>query len=130
MRSCCSGPGTPCSRTRTETRSGRGGWSARSGQPGQRYPACRDGFRYHDLRHYLASFLIAHGADVKLVQARLRHASAKTTLDTYGHLWPDRDESTRTPLAAVFEAGRNRDGTQARSAGVTAGQRHDDLHTS
>jgi integrase len=24
-------------------------------------------------------------ADVKLVQARMRHASAKTTLDTYGH---------------------------------------------
>ena len=41
-------------------------------------------FRYHDLRHYLASLLIASGADVKVVQARLRHASAKTTLDTYG----------------------------------------------
>jgi integrase len=62
------------------------------------------GFRYHDLRHYLASFLIAHGADVKLVQARLRHASAKTTLDCYGHLWPDSDESTRTALEAVFDA--------------------------
>jgi integrase len=31
------------------------------------------GFRHHDLRHY-----------VKTVQARLRHASAKTTLDTSG----------------------------------------------
>ena len=30
--------------------------------------------------------LIASGADVKTVQARLRHASAKTTLDTYGHM--------------------------------------------
>ncbi|MEP6817392.1 MAG: tyrosine-type recombinase/integrase, partial [Marmoricola sp.] len=39
-------------------------------------------FRFHDLRHYLASMLIASGADVKVVQARLRHASAKTTLDT------------------------------------------------
>ena len=36
----------------------------------------------------MASLLIASGADVKVVQARLRHASAKTTLDTYGHLWP------------------------------------------
>jgi integrase len=41
-----------------------------------------DGFRFHDLRHWYASLLIASGADVKVVQARLRHASAKTTLDT------------------------------------------------
>jgi integrase len=60
------------------------------------------GFRYHDLRHYFASLLIASGADVKVVQARLRHASAKTTLDTYGHLWPDRDESTRAAADAVL----------------------------
>jgi integrase len=40
------------------------------------------GFRYHDLRHYLASLLIANGADVKIVHARLRHGSATTTLNT------------------------------------------------
>lgn len=62
------------------------------------------GFRYHDLRHYFASLLIADGADVKTVQARLRHASAKTTLDTYGHIWPDRDESTRATVDAVLTA--------------------------
>lgn len=54
-----------------------------------------DGFSFHDLRHHFASLLIASGLDVKVVQARLRHASAKTTLDTYGHLWPDRDDSSR-----------------------------------
>ena len=43
------------------------------------------------------------GEDVKTVQARLRHTSAKTTLDTYGHLWPDRDESTRAAVEAVFQ---------------------------
>jgi integrase len=32
------------------------------------------GFRYHDLRHYFASLLIASGGDVKTVQTRLRHA--------------------------------------------------------
>jgi len=40
------------------------------------------GFRYQDLRHYFAGLLIASGADVKTVQARLRHATANTTLDT------------------------------------------------
>jgi integrase len=54
-------------------------------------PGLPAGFRYHDLRHYFASLLIANGADVKVVQARLRHGSATTTLNTYGHLWPDKD---------------------------------------
>lgn len=61
-----------------------------------------EGFRIHDLRHYFASMLIAAGLDVKVVQARLRHASAKTTLDVYGHLWPDSDESSRAAVASVF----------------------------
>lgn len=52
-------------------------------------------FSFHDLRHYYASMLIADGADVKRVQAALRHASAKTTLDTYSHLWPNSDETIR-----------------------------------
>jgi len=63
-----------------------------------------DGFRLHDLRHYFASLLIASGLDVKVVQARLRHASAKTTLDTYAHLWPDKDESARAAVQAVLAA--------------------------
>jgi len=32
----------------------------------------------------------------------MRHATARTTLDTYGHLWPDADESTRTAIGAVI----------------------------
>jgi integrase len=62
------------------------------------------GFRYHDLRHYFASLLISSGADVKVVRARMRHASAKTTLDTYGHLWPDSDDSTRAAIEQVMTA--------------------------
>jgi integrase len=61
-------------------------------------------FRFHDLRHYFASMLIASGSDVKVVQARLRHASAKTTLDTYGHLWPHSDDSTRAAIDDVLAA--------------------------
>lgn len=59
-------------------------------------------FRFQDLRHYFASLLIADGLDVKVVQARLRHASAKTTLDVYGHLWPDRDEVSRAAVASAI----------------------------
>lgn len=67
-------------------------------------PGLPPDFRFHDLRHYFASLLIASGADVKVVQARLRHASAKTTLDTYGHLWPDSEERTATAIDAVLAA--------------------------
>jgi hypothetical protein len=41
---------------------------------------------------------------VKTVQARLRHASANTTLGCCGHLRPDRDESTRATVEAAFTA--------------------------
>ncbi|MFE3696843.1 tyrosine-type recombinase/integrase [Nocardia tengchongensis] len=59
-------------------------------------------FGFQDLRHYYASVLIAHGANIKVVQARMRHANAKTTLDTYGHLWPDTDESTPPGFSRPF----------------------------
>lgn len=41
--------------------------------------------RIHDLRHSHASFLLGNGVDVLIVQARLGHESAQTTLDVYGH---------------------------------------------
>jgi integrase len=61
-----------------------------------------EGFRFHDLRHYFASLLIAEGLDVKVVQKSLRHSLAKTTLDTYGHMWPDKEESARAAAAWVL----------------------------
>ncbi|TFH65668.1 MAG: site-specific integrase [Candidatus Zixiibacteriota bacterium] len=44
--------------------------------------------RFHDLRHTFASLLIANGEDIKFIQNQLGHASATTTLDRYGHLFP------------------------------------------
>lgn len=41
--------------------------------------------RFHDLRHTHATQLLAAGCNVKVVQERLGHASAKMTLDVYGH---------------------------------------------
>lgn len=54
----------------------------------------------HDLRHYAASVLISSGLSVKAVQLHLGHASAVTTLDTYAHLWPDAEDTTRAALEA------------------------------
>lgn len=55
----------------------------------------------HDLRHYYASALICGGASVKVLQARLGHASAKTSLDTYGHLFPDEEDRTRATSTSM-----------------------------
>ena len=61
----------------------------------------------HDLRHYYASLLIRSGASVKVVQSRLGHASATTTLDTYGHLFPDEADRTRAAVDEAFAVSHN-----------------------
>jgi len=42
-------------------------------------------FGLHNLRHSLATAMVASGEDVKTVQGILRHAHSKTTLDFYAH---------------------------------------------
>lgn len=45
--------------------------------------------RLHDLRHSHVAWLIAAGAPLPVIQARLGHEKITTTIDTYGHLQPD-----------------------------------------
>ncbi|MCW2730756.1 MAG: phage-related integrase [Mycobacterium sp.] len=69
---------------------------------------------FYCLRHYLATLLIKSGCDVKTVQARMRHGSARVTLDTYGHVWESNDETTRSAIIAAM-------GDRAASSNVPAG---------
>lgn len=48
--------------------------------------------RVHDLRHSHASMLIELGFSALEIADRLGHESVKTTLDTYSHLYPDKDQ--------------------------------------
>lgn len=48
--------------------------------------------RVHDLRHSHASMLIELGFTPLEIANRLGHESVKTTLDTYSHLYPDKDQ--------------------------------------
>jgi len=59
------------------------------------------GTRFHDLRHFYASALIAANLNPKVIQARLGHATVSETMDTYGHLFQDADE---LGIGAVDEA--------------------------
>ncbi|GAA4386433.1 tyrosine-type recombinase/integrase [Tsukamurella soli] len=78
---------------------GRKGMPASATYLTRRWSETRQGLdrrvRFHDLRHFYASGLIAAGCDVKTVQHALGHKSATMTLDTYGHLWPDGDDRAR-----------------------------------
>jgi integrase len=85
--------------------------------PAVRAAGLPEGTSYHDLRHYYASLLIRHGESVKVVQARLGHATAAETLDTYSHLWPDNADRTRLAVESVYgeaRAERARSGEAAR----------------
>jgi Site-specific recombinase XerD len=53
----------------------------------------------HDLRHTGASWLIADGAPLPFIQARLGHESITTTVNVYGHLLPD----AHTTMAASLQ---------------------------
>lgn len=47
--------------------------------------------RVHDLRHSHASLLIELGYSALLIAKRLGHGKIETTLNTYSHLWPNKE---------------------------------------
>lgn len=59
---------------------------------------------FHDLRHTHAALLIAVGEHPKVIQERLGHASIKTTLDIYGHLFEGLDEAAADRLDKVWHS--------------------------
>ena len=61
-----------------------------------------EGTRFHDLRHFYASTLIAANVNPKVIQARLGHATMAETMDTYGHLFPDSEDLGRGVVDGVL----------------------------
>ncbi|MUL85232.1 MULTISPECIES: site-specific integrase [unclassified Mycolicibacterium] len=60
----------------------------------------------HDLRHTCASLAISEGANVKVVQHMLGHATASMTLDLYGHLMSDDLSEVADKLGKAITAAR------------------------
>ena len=56
------------------------------------------GLEIHELRHTAVSLMINQGADPKLIQSQLGHASISITYDVYGHLFPDRLDELASQL--------------------------------
>ena len=59
--------------------------------------------RPHDFRHIHASMLIANGANIKKVSHRLRQKDIATTLNIYGHLYPDDQQAVADIADSVFK---------------------------
>ena len=63
--------------------------------------------RVHDLRHSHASMLIEMGFSPLEIANRLGHESVKTTLDTYSHLYPDKDQKLAGELNKFRRPGKD-----------------------
>ena len=61
------------------------------------------GVRLHDLRHYVATQLLAAGVDVRTVAGRLGHRNASTTLNVYSHFLEQADEQAAHVLAMLLD---------------------------
>jgi len=68
--------------------------------PQQQWP-----FRFHDLRHFSVTTLIAAGVDVRTVAERHGHAQATMTLNRYAHALPERDREAAVVLGRALAPG-------------------------
>jgi integrase len=69
-------------------------------------------FRLHDLRHFMATAMLARGVPIVTVSERLGHARASTTLNVYAHSIPGADRDAAKLVASLIHRGHD--------AGVTA----------
>ena len=61
--------------------------------------------RIHDLRHSHASYLIHLGCSPLLISERLGHEKVQTTLNTYSHLYPNKQQE----LVAMMESAHDKE---------------------
>ena len=56
----------------------------------------------HDLRHFMATEMLAAGVAIPVVVARLSHARASTALNVYAHAVPGGDRDAAEQLSALL----------------------------
>ena len=57
--------------------------------------------RVHDIRHSHASLLVEMGCSPLLIAERLGHEKVQTTMDTYSHLYPNKQAEVARQLDAI-----------------------------
>lgn len=58
--------------------------------------------RFHDLRHTSATLLINKGVHAKVIQERLGHSTIGTTMNVYGHVLEQADQTAATHFESLF----------------------------
>ena len=61
------------------------------------------GFRLHDLRHFMATAMLAAGVPVPVVSERLCHARTSTTVNIYAHCMPGAALDAANLLAEILD---------------------------
>ena len=67
-----------------------------------------DHIRLHDLRHFVATQLLAAGIPLKTVSERLGHRQVSTTSDRYGHWVPAADRAAADAIGGIVRNARSR----------------------
>ncbi|MDN8623721.1 MULTISPECIES: site-specific integrase [Corynebacterium] len=78
------------------------GWFAAAAKKAQAEDPSFPRITPHGLRHVAAGLLVSAGANVKVVQRQLGHASAVLTLDTYADLFEGDLDSAGQAMAGLF----------------------------
>jgi integrase len=73
------------------------------------------GVDFHHLRHFAVSGLIRHGATLEEVRVFAGHSDARTTYQTYMHLWEDSPARTLSALDAALDFGTTATAREATS---------------
>ena len=61
--------------------------------------------RVHDIRHSHASLLVEIGCSPLLIAEQLGHERVQTTMETYSHLYPNKQAEVARQLDGIFAAG-------------------------
>ena len=61
--------------------------------------------RIHDLRHSHASLLVEMGFSPLLIAERLGHERVQTTMETYSHLYPNKQAEVASRLDGMMPEG-------------------------
>jgi integrase len=80
------------------------------------------GTRFHDLRHFFASQLIANGETAAYVRDQMGHSSIKVTFDTYGHLFLGCGREASGRYEKSMEAARLKSATEVSNALAMTGE--------